>query len=303
MVKKVFLFGALAALLASCSPKGGSEEATVVTVNDFETAAVNLVDKNISIEGTVVHVCQHGGKRMFLSDESGEKRIKVEISEGQTAFTTDLEGALIRVIGKVIEFKIDEPYLAEWEAELNAEMEATGDTTLKHEEQPEFDAEHIHNDSKLQDLKRIEDYRAEIAASGKDFIAFYSLGYVSHEILEAAEPKTEESGEVVESDGHEHQHATTENTSEVAAEPKETAGVPQKAENSFGETSKVKGSEPAKADQLKTESANKTESAKADSKMESNVPKKIQSPMNDNVSKVKPTAKEDSKTAPKKIQN
>lgn len=282
MVKKVLLFGALAALLASCSPKGGSDEATVVTVNDFETAAVNLVDKNVSIEGTVVHVCQHGGKRMFISDESGEKRIKIEISEGQTAFNTDLEGALVRVIGKVIEFKIDEPYLAEWEAELNAEMEATGDTTLKHEEQPEFDAEHIHNDSKLQDLKRIEDYRAEIAASGKDFIAFYSLGYVSHEVLEAAEPKTDETEAAVESDGHNQEHATT--ATEKSAEVE--------TEKAAGEVKEMSKSEidAAKGELNKTVNTIEKEVNKTGSKIENATDKKIEGTIDSKIDKTKDAA-------------
>jgi hypothetical protein len=204
MIKKVLLVGAIAVLFASCGNQGGKEEAVAVAFADFETAAVDLVDKNVSIEGTVVHVCSHGGKRMFISDEEGEKRIKIEVSDETTAFTPDMEGSIVKVTGKVVEFRIDEPYLAEWEAELKAEM-AEGDTTVEHETDPTFDVEHIHNDSKYEDLERIANYRNEIAENGKGFIAFYSLTYISHEVIEAAAPKMDEATE--EHDHNDHAHA------------------------------------------------------------------------------------------------
>lgn len=255
MVKKVLLFGAIVALFASCGTKSGNEEATVVTVNDFETAAVNLVDKNVSVEGTVVHVCSHGGKRMFLSDESGEKRIKIEVSDEQTAFTPDLEGALVKVIGKVVEFKIDEPYLAEWEAELKAEIETTGDTTVKHETDPTFDVEHIHNDSKYEDLDRINEYRKEIADGGKGYIAFYSLAYVSHEVLEAAEPKAEETEEVAEEPAEHAQPAAAEQTKEEPATAKAAGTVQEmnKSEIDAAKSNLNKAAAPVEKEVTKTE--------------------------------------------------
>lgn len=218
MIKKALLVGAVAFLFASCGNQGGKDEAVAVAFADFEKTAVDMVDKTISIEGTVVHVCSHGGKRMFISDEEGEKRIKIEVSDETTAFTPDLEGSIVKVTGKVVEFRIDEPYLAEWEAELKAEIEETGDTTVKHEEDPGFDVEHIHNDSKYEDLERIANYRSEIAENGKGYIAFYSLSYVSHEVLEAAAPKMDEATEE-----HDHDHSHGEEA--ATAEQTEDGGL------------------------------------------------------------------------------
>jgi hypothetical protein len=130
---------------------------------------------------------------------------------------------------------------------------------VKHETDPTFDVEHIHNDSKYEDLDRIVEYRKEIAEGGKGFIAFYSLAYVSHEVLEAAEPKADEEGEEV---AEEHIEAS------APAEKAEEAPATEKAAGTVQEMNKSE-IDAAKSNLNKTTTATEKVVNKTENKMQS----------------------------------
>ena len=100
-----------------------AEEIVEVTVANFNEKAPELVNKKVKISGMVMHICQHGGKRMFIEDDTHTDRIKITAGENIPQFDLALEteGAEVEVIGEVEELIIDEEYLAEWEAELEAQ--------------------------------------------------------------------------------------------------------------------------------------------------------------------------------------
>ena len=142
MLKKFFIFAFIDLIMASCgnttqnTTEAEEQEATEqvaevaaepmqVAVIDFPDEAENLVGKEVFIEGTVVHVCKHGGKKMFLvAEEDPDVRIKIT-TDGElvAAFQPELEGNWVKVIGVVEAFEAEE------------EMEAEG---AEHEE----DADH-----------------------------------------------------------------------------------------------------------------------------------------------------------------
>ena len=93
------LFGVMAlGLLIACNNQN-SEESTTITSAEFATVAENLVDQNVSIEGTVMHVCKHGGKKMFINED----RVKIIASEKLAAFDLALEGSTVIVKGIIRE--------------------------------------------------------------------------------------------------------------------------------------------------------------------------------------------------------
>jgi hypothetical protein len=142
MLKKFFIFAFIALIMASCGnvaqDNAGAEEQEAteqvaeavaepmqIAVFDFPDEAENLVGKEVFIEGTVVHVCKHGGKKMFLiAEEDPDVRVKIT-TDGElvAAFQPELEGSYVKVIGIVEAFEAEE------------EMEAEG---TEHEE----DADH-----------------------------------------------------------------------------------------------------------------------------------------------------------------
>ncbi|MEN8226041.1 MAG: hypothetical protein ABFS05_11855 [Bacteroidota bacterium] len=77
------------------------EEPKVVTLAEFKANAETLVGKEIILEGTVIHVCKHGGQKMFITADDPDVRIKITPGEEMAAFDTELEGSDVKVIGVV----------------------------------------------------------------------------------------------------------------------------------------------------------------------------------------------------------
>jgi len=172
MLKKLLLpIGIIALMLSSCnfSPKGlDAGKAVKVTVFAFEKMAAGLVDKEVVIEGTVLHTCKHSGKKMFIVD--GNDSIRVEITAGPEIpkFDEKLIGSRLRVLGVMKEEKIDEKYLNDWENEVKKPDEnhdAGVQTGTKGHQDQDVQAK----------LDQIKSLRDELKDSGKDHLSFYSI--------------------------------------------------------------------------------------------------------------------------------
>lgn len=182
MLKKMILLTlavSVAALaLAACSAEKATDTATEakeMTIADFNTHAGEMVDQIVTVSGTVDHVCKHSGKRLFIFGEDPQDRLKVESSETVGSFDVALEGSEIRIQGKVLEMRVDEAYLDEWEKEEIGE-DCTADL------QPESDG--TPNDGAKAEnaaMDRITALRKQLADSGKGYVGFYSLECVSFE--------------------------------------------------------------------------------------------------------------------------
>ena len=72
---------------------------SVVTPENFQEYAAQNVGKQVEIRGMVVHVCKHGGKKMFIIGEDPEKRVKITATEKVSVFEPELEGSVVAVSG------------------------------------------------------------------------------------------------------------------------------------------------------------------------------------------------------------
>lgn len=107
-MKQFLAFSLIALFLASCS---NNQNNTLSSGTDgisvkAEFAALienpdNFVDKDILIEGKVVHVCTHTGKKMFIVGENPDIRLYIEAGEETPKFPMDLLGSEISVEGKL----------------------------------------------------------------------------------------------------------------------------------------------------------------------------------------------------------
>lgn len=173
----LFLLAISGVFFTSCNQSAKDNAASLtdtitVTVASFDTSAHSYVDRYVWIEGTVLHTCKHGGKRMFLAD--GNDSITVEVTTGPdiVKFDETLIGSRVKVLGTLQELRIDTKYLNEWEAELKkpAENHETGVHT----------AAAGHEDQTAQDkLATVNAYRQQLAESGKDHLSFYSIEAIS----------------------------------------------------------------------------------------------------------------------------
>ncbi len=124
MYKNLFLTLMVAAFLMACGGQATTsqdeqaaaqtEEVTadgpvVVALADFEANAESLVGKEVVIEGMVIHVCKHGGKKMFITADDPEVRIKITPGQEEESFSTELEGSEVSVRGIVEAMEVEVP--------------------------------------------------------------------------------------------------------------------------------------------------------------------------------------------------
>ena len=199
MTTRILNLSILLVLAVSCGQQSNKTtdlselQVSEITVEALLADASPFVEQPVSVKGTVVHVCRHGGQRLFVVGEDGEDRFRITVGENISEFDVELEGSKIEVNGIVRELIIDETYLAEWEAEISEGSKQDrgegheggvghGDN---HGESQGEEAEEEHEDESqlASQLQRIQDVRDEIAASGKDHLSDYWLETIEFKVI------------------------------------------------------------------------------------------------------------------------
>ncbi|HON19012.1 MAG TPA: hypothetical protein PK990_07580 [Salinivirgaceae bacterium] len=193
-MKKVAIYALAAVFAVGCGTKQNNVPTEEMGVDKALEQAEQFVGKNITVIGTVGHVCGHGGGKLFLTNDDNTKRLKVEPSSNLQSFSPEMEGLVYKISGSLEEMRIDEEYLNNWEKELAEEAhEGEGHNQGQHAEKADMGE---HTDAK----SKIEAYRAQIASSGKGYVAIYTLKAIKLEKVEKTEseeakveePKAEE---------------------------------------------------------------------------------------------------------------
>jgi len=128
IMKKLTLFAMISLLMICANGLFAQDKATmtagisaekgmVVKPDNFQDVAADLVGKEVEIEGMVVHVCKHGGKKMFLIGENPDMRVKITASDKVSVFDAALEGSTVYVKGIVEPMEEEESVAEEAAAE------------------------------------------------------------------------------------------------------------------------------------------------------------------------------------------
>lgn len=157
----------------------------VVGVDSLLADAASLVGRQVRIEGVCTHICKHGGRKIFLMGSAPRRLLRIEAGERIGSFSPECVNRPVRVTGTVCESRIDEAYLAAWEARLRSgEGERHGDgeggcTTEKQARGELLEAGAA---------RRIADFRRRIAErearEGKAYLSFYHVEGSAYEIVE-----------------------------------------------------------------------------------------------------------------------
>lgn len=170
MLRNVLAIITLAIIMSSCGNKKVTE-VTPLTVAQLTEQAENLIDSNVVVDGTVIHICKHGGKKMFIINDNPDVKFKIVASDVVTMFDASLEGSDVVVEGVLIEERIDEAYLAEWEAEVMTSQIDTMNTS-------EGQTGNCSHEKKTQDdgpLSQINNLRNQIKENGKGYVPFFHV--------------------------------------------------------------------------------------------------------------------------------
>lgn len=192
-MRKIVLLVAIAITFAACNSKPADNkdtktdktEVTKVTVDQFFSKGEELVGKTIIVEGSVDHVCKHGGKRMFLVGSTPENRLKVTTGDDIASFDVAFEGNTMVVEGKVEMMKMDSAYLANWETELIEGAEkgvehekGTGDGTGNVEEEGHDNSTHGEQadmGEHIPGMDKVMKYKEEIKNTENGYIPIFSV--------------------------------------------------------------------------------------------------------------------------------
>ena len=129
MIRRIFSFIIIAAVTLSCSNTGkkpvssdteGSENSTKVEFASLVENPDNYMNKNIIVEGKVVHVCTMSGKKLFIVGDNPDVTLFIAAGEDMPKFPMELLGSEVIVEGLIT--KVAGPSMG---GEMNA-MEVGG---------------------------------------------------------------------------------------------------------------------------------------------------------------------------------
>jgi len=146
---------------------------TSYSVDEVLNDATSFIDKEIIIKGYCTHICAHTKRKLFLDNSDHSQTLRVEPKENAPYKDSFIEKE-VSVYGYLVEDRIDEAYLNDWEEqiatnseEIHGKEDGGGCATEKKARQETA------NTSK----ERIADFRKKIQlrydAEGIDYLSFY----------------------------------------------------------------------------------------------------------------------------------
>ena len=239
MIKKLFLLLFVASAIVACNnapstegEKVTAEEKTeVLTVDELLTDIDKRIGEEISVVGTVDHVCKHGGTKLVIYTSDPEIALHVKATDESGNFRADeINGEFIEVKGEVSEFRVDEAFILEKEADLEKMIAENGGEVEAEEaeeehnhaggEFPDGDDKHKQEIAGLQN--QIKSLRAQLTAeqeNGNEYISYFSVKCTSYKVLEQEDKDdVKVEGDAVEVKEHSHEHNEAEGHSHDEAE-------------------------------------------------------------------------------------
>jgi len=175
----------------------------IQTVDELMATIEEQVGQTVRITGLCGHVCHETRRRLFLRSDSTNNMIRC-IPEDNAPYEIALETQDLLVVGTVVEDRIDEAYLQNWEKELKeaaekapeeakeageARAQAMKNAGASEHAGEKVEAEAVegacatekeeHHETGNTPKERIADFRAQIAErqakEGKDYLSFYHI--------------------------------------------------------------------------------------------------------------------------------
>lgn len=182
-------FSALTFSACSNNKKNDTQQASEATssaalsIDEVLASADSLAGKEVTIQGICTHTCKHGATKIFLMGSDDTKTIRVEACK-LGSFDSKCVNSIVEVKGTLVEDRIDEAYLQNWEKQLSAQTEkqhGDGEAGCDTEKKARGETGNTAQE-------RIADFRAKIAQqkaqTGKDYLSFYHIDAASYDIKE-----------------------------------------------------------------------------------------------------------------------
>jgi hypothetical protein len=158
-----------------------NNKAIIVKISEFKIKAGELVGKTVVVTGIVDHVCKHGGKKLFLVDESSDASVKITTGENMASFTQNLIGETVEVTGVVEEMIVDEDYINDMEMKIDKGTKKSGEGIhLHNHENKNEEGKEKNGDDQMEKVNKLREMLSE---SKKDHLSFYSVKASSYKVI------------------------------------------------------------------------------------------------------------------------
>ncbi len=197
MVKNLFFILLFSSFLFSsckdCAPGEGDDKekkmkseklaSSAITVDDLKAKGKEFIGKEVTVKGTITHICHTSGKKMHIIGT--DKKFSVKVETNGTPFDIKLESSQkqeIEVVGILREIKLGEHKDAEGhdhkdgEAHEHKEGEAHDHKDCKGHKDGEA---HDHKDGEAHDHKDGEGHNSTDACGNSGYV----IEYKSHKLL------------------------------------------------------------------------------------------------------------------------
>lgn len=182
----ILLFSIISVLyLTNCKNNVKDEKSlsTTISVDSLLSTPENWLNKEVTISGTVSHVCKHSGKKLFLFGQNPDKTIKINAGGNAASFDISYEGSDVEVKGKLIEDdKIDAEYLNEWEAEIKANLGEEKQKVCEADKKAVSSQTSESSEEKIvseDPFAKVKEYRKKLAESGRTYIPIYAVDCIT----------------------------------------------------------------------------------------------------------------------------
>lgn len=180
----------LITLFASCQSNGSTQQPTSETpqvttmeVDSVLQNAAQLAGSEIEIEGVCTHICKHGGRKIFLMGSNSTRILRIESGKAGK-FDPNCVNNIVKVKGVLVEERIDETYLQNWETKLadqTSESHGDGEAGCSTEKRARGESANTPQARIAQFRKRIAEQKAE---NGKDYLSFYHVEATGYSVGE-----------------------------------------------------------------------------------------------------------------------
>ena len=112
-MKNLTLLIVIVLLFAGCGNQSKKQQeaaqqpVVALTVDELYQKAPELVDMEVVVKGTVMHVCKEGGARCFLMGSNENINVRVEAGEKIGAFKQEQMGSDLEIVGILKEVKTE----------------------------------------------------------------------------------------------------------------------------------------------------------------------------------------------------
>ncbi len=169
-------------LFADCT---GTNRNKPMNVDELLMNAASLTGETVIVEGLCTHVCAKSGMKLFLQGSDPAHTLRAESDATLGKFDPNSADRQVRLRGILVEDRIDEAYLQEWEQQIRES------TLVTHGEggegcETEQAAEGVVAGSS--EMDQVQQYRRQIAerkaTEGKEYLSLYHLAAETVQIVQ-----------------------------------------------------------------------------------------------------------------------